>query len=264
MSSSIQAPSPPLVGAPDEPLPARVATFAVPILLVAFVVWRLVAGWDGVVSWWDFLDGRWDDVLSTTIEHSILTLAAVSAATVVSIVVGVAVHDRAGPRNVALTVASVLLTIPSLALFAIFIPLLGLGFKPSVVALFLYALLPVLRNTITGLREVDPAILESAQGMGMGRFERIRKIQLPLAWPVIMTGVRLATTLTVSIAAIATLVAGGGLGDFIKDGLARFPLPTSVERIWTGTIFVVVLALAFDAVLGLVQRLTTSKGLQHS
>jgi osmoprotectant transport system permease protein len=262
MSTSRKSPSPPVASAPRAPLASRVASFAVPLLLVAFVAWRLATGWDGVVSWWDFLSTRWDDVLSTTIEHVILTVTAVFAATVLALVVGVAVHDRSGPRNVALTVASVLLTIPSLALFAIFIPLLGLGFKPSVLALFLYALLPVLRNTITGLQGVDPAILESAKGMGMGRVERVRKIQLPLAWPVIMTGVRLATTLVISIAAIATLVAGGGLGDFIKDGLARFPLPTSVERIWTGTVFVVILALVLDALLGLIQRLTTSKGLR--
>lgn len=248
--------------APQEPVAARAAAFLVPVALAGLVAWRLAVGWDGVVSWWDFLSTRWDDVLQTTIEHTVLTVSVVGSATIVSVVVGVLVFDHQGARNAALTIASVLLTIPSLAMFAIFIPLVGLGFVPSFIALFLYSLLPVLRNTITGLRQVDPAVLESAKGMGMGRFTRIWRIQLPLAWPVIMAGVRLATTLAISIAAIATLVAGGGLGDFIKDGLARFPLPTSVERIWTGTVFIVALALAFDALLALLGRLTTSKGLR--
>jgi osmoprotectant transport system permease protein len=126
----------------------------------------------------------------------------------------------------------------------------------------MYALLPIARNTVTGLAGVDPAIVESARGMGMSSRQRLWRIEMPLAWPVIVTGVRVSALLVTGIAAIATLVAGGGLGDFIKTGLSRLGLPNSMEAIWTGTIFIVLLALVFDAVFIGVRRLSTSEGIR--
>ena len=105
----------------------------------------------------------------------------------------------------------------------------------SFIALFLYSLLPILRNTITGLEGIDHSVLEAAKGMGLTPRQVLATVQLPLAWPVILAGIRVSSMLIVGIAAIATLVAGGGLGNFIKDGLARLPLPNSLESIWTGT-----------------------------
>jgi len=217
---------------------------------------------DGFSSWFEYMADRLDDVSTGLIEHAIYIVAVVVAATITAVGVGILVRHRPAVREVTLGIASVFLTLPSLALFTIFIPVTGLGFTPSFIALYLYALLPIMRNTVTGLAGVDPAVLESARGMGLNSRQRLWKIELPLAWPVIITGVRVSALVTAGIAAIATLVDGGGLGDFIKNGLARLGSPNSMEAIWTGTVFIVALALAFDGLFGLIRRLTTSPGLQ--
>jgi len=219
---------------------------------------------DGIASWFEYMGDRTDDIFVGLYEHAIYIVAVVVAATITAVGIGILVRHRPVAREVALGIASVFLTLPSLALFTIFIPIpfIGLGFKPAFIALYLYALLPILRNTVTGLAGVSPAVLESARGMGLSSRQRLWKIEIPLAWPVIITGVRVSALLTAGIAAIATLVAGGGLGDFIKSGLARLPLPNSMEAIWTGTVFTVLLALAFDAVFTFIRRLTTSPGLR--
>ncbi len=126
----------------------------------------------------------------------------------------------------------------------------------------MYSILPILRNTIIGLEEVDRAVIESAKGMGLDARRRLLKIELPLAWPIILTGIRVATLLNIGIAAIAPLVGGTGLGRYINDGLQRFPDVTSVERMWTGVVFTIGLALVADLFFTLVRRLTTSKGLR--
>ncbi len=154
------------------------------------------------------------------------------------------------------------MTIPSLALFAVFIPIVGMGNTPAMIALFMYALLPILRNTVTGLDEVSPAVVESAQGMGMGQFQQLLRVRLPLAWPVIMAGIRVSTLMVVGIAAIAVLVGGNGLGSFIQSGLTRFGFPNAMESVWTGTIFTILLGLFLDLVLSIFQRFTTSPGLR--
>lgn len=217
---------------------------------------------DGILSFFDYVTSRFDRVIELSIEHAIYIVSVVICAAIVSVSIGIWTRQRPVAREIALAVASVFLTLPSLALFVIFIPVFGLGFWPPFVALFMYALLPILRNTVTGLAGVNPAVMESARGMGLSSRQILWQIQLPLAWPVIMTGIRVSALLTAGIAAIATLVAGGGLGDFIKDGLSRFGLPTSSEAIWTGTIFIVVIALLFDALFVLIRRFTTPEGIR--
>ena len=217
---------------------------------------------DGFSSWFEYMADRLDDIGTGLVEHAIYIVAVVVAATITAIGVGVLVRHRPAVREISLGIASVFLTLPSLALFTIFIPIVGLGFVPSFIALYLYALLPIMRNTVTGLAGVDPAVLESARGMGLSSRQRLWKIELPLAWPVIITGVRVSALVTAGIAAIATLVDGGGLGDFIKNGLARLGSPNSMEAIWTGTVFIVALALTFDGLFGLIRRMTTSPGLR--
>jgi osmoprotectant transport system permease protein len=217
---------------------------------------------DGILSWFQYLSSRGNLVVETLLQTLTYVVLVTVSASVVAIVLGVATRHHPFAKELSLSIASVFLTIPSLALFTIFIPIVGLGFTPSFIALFLYALLPIMRNTVAGLDSVEPSILESAKGMGLTPTQTLIKVQLPLAWPVMLAGIRVSALLTVGISAIATLVAGGGLGDFIKSGLARLPLPNSLEAIWTGVILSLALALAIDISLRTVGRFTNPSGVR--
>jgi len=210
----------------------------------------------------DYLSFRRDHILDLAIEHAQLVLYTIAIATTVSVVVGVLVYRRERLAGIVLSVVGTAFTIPALALFALLIPIFGLGFRPALVALVIYALLPITRNTIAGLRGVDQAVIESAQGMGMNRWRRLIRIELPLAWPVILTGIRVATVMIVGIAAIAAYVNGPGLGHDIFDGLSRIGTPTAIHLVLSGTLGVVALALLFDAAYLVLGKLTTSKGLR--
>ncbi len=217
---------------------------------------------DGIRSWLDYLSSRTDLVIETLLQTLTYVVTVTIAASIVSITIGVLTRHRPFAKELSLSIASVFLTIPSLALFTIFIPIVGLGFTPSFIAMFLYALLPILRNTVAGLDSVDSSVMESAKGMGLTPNQVLFKVQLPLAWPIILAGIRVSALLTVGISAIATLVAGGGLGDFIKSGLARLPLPNSLEAVWTGVILSLALALAVDLALRTVGRFTNPSGVR--
>ena len=217
---------------------------------------------DGISSWLAYLSTRGDLVIETLAQTLTYVVLVTISASIVAIVLGVATRHNPFAKELSLSIASVFLTIPSLALFTIFIPIVGLGFAPSFIALFLYALLPIMRNTVAGLDSVDSSILESAKGMGLTSGQILRKVQLPLAWPIMLAGIRVSALLTVGISAIATLVAGGGLGDFIKSGLARLPLPNSLEAIWTGVILSLALALVVDFILRTVGRFTNPSGVR--
>jgi osmoprotectant transport system permease protein len=155
-----------------------------------------------------------------------------------------------------------MLTIPSLALFGLLVPWFGLGLTSTLTALVLYAIFPILRNTITGLESVPAAVDEAARGMGLGRWDRMRRIRLPLAWPVVLTGVRLATIMTVAIATIAAYVGGPGLGKLLFDGLARIGGANALNDAVAGTLGAVLLALALDLLFLVLFRLTTSRGIR--
>ena len=217
---------------------------------------------DGIRSWFDYLSSRTDLVVETLLQTLTYVVTVTIAASIVSITIGVLTRHKPFAKELSLSIASVFLTIPSLALFTIFIPIVGLGFTPSFIAMFLYALLPILRNTVAGLDSVDSSVMESAKGMGLTPNQVLFKVQLPLAWPIILAGIRVSALLTVGISAIATLVAGGGLGDFIKSGLARLPLPNSLEAVWTGVILSLALALVVDLALRTVGRFTNPSGVR--
>lgn len=210
----------------------------------------------------DFTLSRQDSVIEGLVQHTGYVVTVLVTACVIAVVTGVLTRRSQLAKELSLSLASVFLTIPSLALFVIFIPLVGLGFAPSFIALLLYSLLPILRNTITGLDGIDNGVLESAKGMGLSPSQVLIKVQLPLAWPVILAGVRVSSMLIVGLAALATLVAGGGLGDFIKSGLARLPLPNSLESIWLGTLLCLLLAVVIDLILQALRVATISKGIR--
>jgi osmoprotectant transport system permease protein len=210
----------------------------------------------------EYLGDNWTDLLDLAVEHAQVVVVAMLVATVVGVGLGFLTYRRPPAARAVLTITSTLLTIPSFALFGLFIPVLGLGYRPTVLALVLYALLPIVRNTITGLRGVDPAITESALGMGLSRWQRLRRIELPLAWPVIVTGVRVSTLIAIGITAIAAIVNGPGLGAPIFQGLRATGTQRGFNQAFGGTLGVVLLALTFDAAFWVIARLTTSKGLR--
>lgn len=219
---------------------------------------------DGLTSWFDYVIKNYDDILEAFWQHMQIVLVVIALATVFSVTLGIIVQRNPSARALTLSIAGIFLTIPSLALFAVFIPILGIGNAPAMAALFLYAILPILRNTVTGLDEVSPAVVESARGMGMGTMQQLLRVKLPLAWPVVMAGVRVSSLMVVGIGAIAVLVGGDGLGSFIQGGLTRLGLPGSAESVWVGTVFIVVLGLLLDLTFAIIQRLTTSPGLRNS
>jgi len=215
------------------------------------------------VNFLEYLERGWDDLLALGIEHVVLVAIAVGIDTVVGVALGVLTYRSRRLSELAIAVTGTFLTIPSLALFPLFIVLgFGLGVTPVLTALVLYGLLPIVRNTIVGLREVDPAIVESAQGMGMSRNRRLLQIELPLAWPVVLTGMRVSTLIIIGIAAIGAYINGPGLGNEIFDGLARIGTPNAVNLVLGGMLGIIVLAILFDSFYVLVTRLTTSRGLR--
>ena len=210
----------------------------------------------------EFLERRYDDLITVALEHIVLVGISVVLSTVIGVLLGIATYRTDRPREIVLAVTGSFLTIPSFALFILMIPIFGIGAPPVVVALTMYGLLPIVRNTITGLRQVDVAIVESAQGMGMSRGQRLRAIELPMAWPVIITGVRVTTLILVGIATIGSLIDGPGLGEFIFDGLARVGSPVAINLVVAGMIGVIVVAILFDALLTVLGKLTTSRGIR--
>lgn len=217
---------------------------------------------DALTNWFSYVQFNFEYILEATIEHAQIVLTVVVLATIFSVLLGVVVHQRPVARTLALTISGIFLTIPSLALFAIFIPIVGIGDLPAMIALFLYSILPVLRNTVTGLDSVSPAVVESAKGMGMTSTQQLLKVRMPLALPVILAGVRISTLLATGIASIAVLVGGGGLGSYIASGLTRMGQLNASNSLYVGVVVIVLLGLTFDAVLALFQRLGTPRGLR--
>ncbi|CAD5255642.1 Osmoprotectant import permease protein OsmW [Bosea sp. 62] len=197
------------------------------------------------------------------LEHVSLVAVSVGVAILTGVPTGIAITQSRRAADLVLYIASIIITIPSIALFGLLIPLLsaighGIGYLPAVIALILYAQLPIIRNTYTAIMNVDPALREAARGMGMTTLERLRRVELPLALPVILNGVRSAVVLNIAIAAIATYIGAGGLGTFISRGISQ----TDIRQLLTGAIAVSLLAILADYGLLFAQRLLTSPGLK--
>ncbi|HLF84067.1 MAG TPA: glycine betaine ABC transporter substrate-binding protein, partial [Blastocatellia bacterium] len=211
----------------------------------------------------DFLIRNRSEVLHLTFEHLLLVLVATGAAAVVGIPVGIVLTRRGSLAKPVLAVANVLQTIPSLALFGFLIPILGsygIGRVPAIIALFLYSLLPIIRNTFTGINGVDPAVREAARGMGMTDWQMLTQVELPLAMNVIVAGVRVATVISVGTATIAAAIGAGGLGTYIFRGLRM----NDNTLILAGALPAAIMALGADFALGWIERIlspgTTAAG----
>jgi osmoprotectant transport system permease protein len=193
-----------------------------------------------------------DEIWLATSEHVVLVLASVGLATAIGVPLGIALTRRPAWQRPVLGAANVVQTIPSLALFGLLIPLplFGIGTRTALVALTLYALLPILRNTVTGIAAIDPALREAAVGMGMTDGQLLRRVELPLAASVIMAGIRIATVIGIGLATIAAPIGAGGLGTLVFSGVASL----DNRRILGGALPAAGLALVADAVLGAVER----------
>lgn len=203
----------------------------------------------------EFLNNNGSEMMRLIWEHVYISLSALALGVIVAVPLGIALTRTSKIATVVIGLASILQTVPSLALLALMIPFLGVGPVPAIVALFIYSLLPILRNTFTGMQRVNPDLVDAAKGMGMTQMQLIKKVELPQAAPVIMAGIRLSGTYVIAWAALASYIGAGGLGDFIFNGLNLY-IP---ELIIGGTIPVTILALVVDFGLGKVEKIVTPR-----
>ena len=189
-------------------------------------------------------------VLNLTIDHLQIILIAVIVAVIIGVPLGILLTRIKSLQGPVFGIAGILYTIPALALFAIMIPFFGLGVKPTVIALVLYSQLAIIRNTVTGIENIDKSIIEAATGMGMTQMELLMRIQLPLGLPVIMAGVRMITVMAIGVATIASYIGAGGLGDLIFLGM----FTVDADIILAGAIPIIIMALVADKILVEVQR----------
>jgi len=206
-------------------------------------------------SLWQFMTQQSDKLWDQTITHIGLTFIALLIAIIIALPLGVLIAHKRKLSGIVLGFAGVLQTIPSIALLGFLIPLLGIGALPAIAALFLYALLPIIRNTYTGIKEVDASVVDAAKGMGMTSQQVLLKVQLPLAMPFILAGIRTATVINVGVATLAAYIAAGGLGEFIFGGIAL----NNTNMILAGAIPAALLAILFDFLLSLLQKVQIRK-----
>ncbi|MFC7369824.1 ABC transporter permease [Vreelandella zhaodongensis] len=216
------------------------------------------------MEWIHYAVSNFDVLIARTIEHIVLVGIAVGIATLTGVPIGIAITKNEKMAKTVLYIASIIVTIPSIALFGIMIPILsivghGIGYVPAVIAVLLYSQLPIIRNTYTAINNVDPALREAARGIGMSQNQRLQKVEIPLAVPVIMAGVRTAVVLNIGVMAIAAYIGAGGLGTFISRGISQ----SDPRQLILGAIAVSLLAIIVDYALLYLQKRLTPKGMEQ-
>lgn len=194
----------------------------------------------------DYLRANIDTIFSATLRHVYITVTAVIISIVIGVSIGMLIAKRKRLASIIIGIAGIIYTIPSLALLGILVSFVGFGIKPTIIALVLYSQLMIIRNTYVGINSVDPAIVEASIGMGMTRFQLLRMVELPLALPIIMAGVKNIAVMTIGIAAIAALIGAGGLGGLIYKGIFR----VDYKLILSGVIVMSLLSIASEFLLG--------------
>lgn len=210
----------------------------------------------------EFVRQRWEQILFASWQHLSLVVQCLVLATVIAIVLAALAYRRPALVAVVNNVSAVGLTIPSFALIGLLVVVMDFGVAPAVVVVTFYAVLPILINAVVGLAGVDRSTVEAARGIGMGRVGTFFRVELPLAWPVILAGMRVSAQMTMGVAAVAAYVLGPGLGTYIFSGLSRLGGANSLESVVTGVVAVMILALLLDAILVLLGRLTISRGIR--
>lgn len=195
---------------------------------------------------------KYPSIFDYTKEHIIISFTVIFFSVLLTVPVAIFMSKMNGNKIKAIifNIANIFQTVPTIALLAIMIPLLGIGFTPAVVALFLYALLPLLRNTYAGMESVDPEIIEAAKGMGFSTIGRLFKIELPTALPYVMSGIRVTSVYIISWTTLAALIGAGGLGDLVLAGIGY----NDTNMIMTGTILAIIIAVLLDIIIGRIER----------
>jgi len=211
-----------------------------------------------------FIFANLDVIGGLAIEHISIVTVAVGLAILTGVPIGIAITQNRAVADGVLYVASIIVTVPSIALFGLMIPVLsligqGIGWLPAVIAILLYSQLPIIRNTYTAITNVEPALRESARGMGMTPLQRLWQVEIPLAIPVIMAGVRTAVVMNIGVAAIAAYIGAGGLGVLISRGISQ----TDPRQLIAGALAVSVLAIVADYALLKIQKRLTPEGLRR-
>ncbi|TDL37633.1 ABC transporter permease/substrate-binding protein [Macrococcoides bohemicum] len=201
-----------------------------------------------------FQERKWE-LLQTLFEHIQLSFIALLIATLIAIPIGIWLTRHTKIAEPIINIAAIMQTIPSLALLGLMIPFFGIGRVPAIIALVIYALLPILRNTYTGIKEVNPSLKEAAQGIGMNTYRQLKNVEIPIAMPVIMAGIRTAMVLIIGTATLAAFIGAGGLGDLILLGIDR----NNMNILLLGAIPAALLALLFDFVLKRMEKLSYRK-----
>lgn len=212
------------------------------------------------IGFFQFLQYRGPEIFKLTGEHMKITGVAVLLAILVGVPLGIYITKNKKVSNVILNTANIFQTLPSLALFGLIIPIMGIGFKPAIFVLFLYALLPIIKNTYIGINSIEPSIIEAGRGMGMTKTQILAMVEIPLALPIIMGGIRISTVINIGTATIAALIGAGGLGDFIFKGISM----GNNNMILAGAIPTALLAISVDFILGIVENKLTPQGLKNN
>jgi osmoprotectant transport system permease protein len=210
----------------------------------------------------DFVRDRFEQILFASWQHFWLVFQCLVIATVIAVVIAALVYRSRGLTAAANSVSAIGLTIPAFALVGLLIAPFGFGVVPAVIVVVFFATLPILRNAVVGLTGIDGSVIESAKGIGMSRFQILGRIELPMAWPVILAGIRVSAQMVMGIAAITAYVLGPGLGGFIFTGLSRLGGANSLESVVTGIVAVIFLALFLDLLLVGLGRLTIPRGIR--
>jgi len=211
-----------------------------------------------MASFLEFLSYRLGDILSLAVEHLQITFMSISFAILIGVPVGIVITRKQKIAKSVLGVANVFQTLPSLALFGLIIPIMGIGYKPSVFVLFLYALLPIIKNTYLGISGVDPSVIDAGKGMGMTDMQILRMVEIPLSLPIIMGGIRISTVINIGTATLAALIGAGGLGDLIFKGISL----NNSNMILSGAIPTALLALLVDKVMEKIELSLVPKGIK--
>ena len=210
----------------------------------------------------EFIGERYRQILFDGWQHFSLVAQCLILATIIAVVIAALVYRNKTLSSVANGVSAIGLTIPTFAAIGLLIAPVGFGVPPAVIIVSFFAALPILRSAIVGLAGIEPTIVESARGIGMGRMRTLTTIELPMAWPIILSGIRVSAQMVMGVAAVAAYALGPGLGGFIFSGLSRSGGANALESVLVGVIGVVILAFILDLILVGIGRLTTPRGIR--